>query len=365
MRVLQLIGSTGWYGAEAVVSTLAANLSSMGIDTCVGHLRYARKDVFRLEDRVTGCDVFPVLQSGRLDMKVVSQIRAAIRRRGIDAIHSHGYKPDFYGALSARLEGIPILSTCHLWTRATWALRAYASLDAVILRGFRKVVGVSERIVDELKASGVAEQKLVYIPNGIAVAQFMSSVPLYRHLFPRNSFIFGLACRQVKAKGVDLLLRAIPRISALVPNARFLIAGDGPRLQEYRELASLLGLSDKVIFVGRCEAMPEFFASLDTFLLPSLEEGLPIALLEAMASACAVIATNVGSVSSVVRNQDTGILIAPGDIEALSSAMLSAASNRERVSQFGAAARRHVISHFSSQHMVARYADLYHQVAEA
>ena len=84
-----------------------------------------------------------------------------------------------------------------------------------------------------------------------------------------------------------------------------------------------------------------------------------------MASACAVIATNVGSVSSVVRNQDTGILIAPGDIEALSSAMLSAASNRERVSQFGAAARRHVISHFSSQHMVARYADLYHQVAEA
>lgn len=365
MRVLHLIGSTGWYGAEAVVSTLVTTLPSMGIDTCVGHLRYARGDEFRLEDQMLNCDVFPVQQSGRMDFQALGLLRAEIKRRGIDAIHSHGYKPDVYGWLCKQFEGISMISTCHLWTKATRALRAYARMDALILRRFDKVVAVSEPILDELKASGVGEQKLVHIPNGISVSQFMSAVPMYRHLFPKNAFIFGAACRQVQAKGVDLLLRAVPRVSELVPDARFLIAGDGPKLSEYRDLAQSMGLSDKVLFLGRCEAMPEFYASLDTFLLPSLDEGLPIALLEAMASARPVIATDVGSVSSVVRNQETGLLIEPGDIEALSSAMLSVACNRERISQFGASARRHVVSSFSSRQMVGRYAELYQQVTKA
>jgi glycosyltransferase involved in cell wall biosynthesis len=289
-------------------------------------------------------------------------LRTEVKRRQIKAIHSHGYKTDFYGRIVASLAGIPIVSTCHLWTKSTKALRVYARFDAVMLRRFDRVVAVSEPILQELKCAKIPDRKLVHIPNGILAAQFNSAPPAYRSLFPRNTFIFGAAGRQVAAKGFDILLQAMSQIAGLVPRARLLIAGDGPKLEMHREMARQLGIQDKVVFLGRCEIMPEFYASLDTFLLPSLDEGLPIALLEAMASARTVIATDVGSVSSAVRNHATGLLIAPGNVEQLVSAMLSVVSNQERLSRLGAAARVEILTKFSSQRMVKRYADLYGEV---
>ena len=306
--MLQLIGSTGFYGAEAVVGSLAESLPSMGVETCVGHIRYggSRERVLHLEDYLKSCDVIPLEHTSLLDVGIVRRLRKELERRNIQAIHSHGYKPDFYGGLVAKLAGLPMMSTCHLWTRATRALRGYARLDAILLRRFDKVVAVSEPILHELQAAGVPAENLSFIPNGISVGRFSSAPPIYRNLFDPDVFIFGAACRQVAAKGIDLLIRAIPSVTGLVPNARFLIAGDGPQLNEYRETARHLGIEDKVVFLGRCNSMPEFYASLNAFVLPSRDEGLPIALLEAMASARMVIATDVGSVRSAVHHQQNG-----------------------------------------------------------
>jgi glycosyltransferase involved in cell wall biosynthesis len=362
MRVLQLIGSTGIYGAEAVVASLASGLPRVGVETSVVHLRYARPEALKLEDHLSSCDVIPIPQSNRFDMTILRRLCAEVRRREIDAIHSHGYKPDFYGGVVANWTGVPIVSTCHLWTKATKALRAYARFDAFMLRRFDRVVGVSEPILQELRCARIPDQKLVHIPNGICVSEFVSAHPAYRSLFPHDSFIFGAAGRQVAAKGFDILLRAMKHIAGLVPRARLLIAGDGPKLELHREMARQEGIDDKVVFLGRCETMPQFYASLDSFLLPSLDEGLPIALLEAMASARIVIATDVGSVKSAVRNHSTGLLIAPGSVEALISAMLSVVSNEVRMSRLGAAARVEILTKFSSQKMVDRYADLYREV---
>ena len=362
MRVLQLIGSTGIYGAEAVVGSLARGLPALGIDTCIGHVRYASAAALKLEDHLPGCDVIPIPQRNRFDLSILRELRTEIKRRDITAIHSHGYKPDVYGRIVASLAGIPVVSTCHLWTKATKALRAYARVDAVMLRRFDRVVAVSAPILEELKSAKIPQEKLVHIPNGIAVSDFASAVPAYRSLFPPNSFIFGAACRQVEAKGIDILLHSMSRIAGLVPRARLLIAGDGPRLNQYRELARELGLAREIVFLGRCDAMPEFYASLDTFLLPSLDEGLPIALLEAMASARAVIATDVGSVKSAVQNHVTGFLIPAGSAESLTSAMLSVTSNQDRLARLGMAARAHTLTHFSIQKMLSRYADLYREV---
>jgi len=359
MRVLQLIGSTGIYGAEAVVASLARDLRSEGVETCVGHVRYAAPDVLKLEEHLPDCDVFPLAHGARLDLRIFNRLRTEIKRRDIHLIHSHGYKPDFYGGLIARVAGIPVMSTCHLWTKATTALKAYDKVDAALLRKFNRVVAVSQPILQELKTVGIADGKLDLIPNGIAVTPFLAAAPLYRHLFPRDSLIFGVAGRQVAAKGIDILLRVVPRVTALAPRARFLIAGDGPKLEEYRKLANDLNVTDKVIFLGRCESMPEFYASLDCFLLPSLAEGLPIALLEAMASARIVIASDVGSVQAVVRHQETGLLVPPGSLEALTSAILFVCSNYERLSRLGSAARGQILVHHSSSRMVKRYAEIY------
>jgi glycosyltransferase involved in cell wall biosynthesis len=365
MRILQLIGSTGFYGAEAVIASLAEGLPSFGIETCVGHIRYAagaRENVLRLESHVKCCEVIPIEHQGRLDIRVVRRLCKELERRNIHAIHSHGYKPDFYGGVAAKLKKLPMMSTCHLWTKATPALRAYARLDAVMLSRFDKVVAVSEPIRRELESAGVPAKNLALIPNGISAGRFSSAPPIYRNLFDPGAFIFGAACRQVAAKGVDLLLRAIARIIPLVPDARLLVAGDGPQLEEYRELARRLKIDGKVVFLGRCNSMPEFYASLNAFVLPSRDEGMPIALLEAMASGRMVIATEAGSVVSVVRDGRNGLLIAPGNLERLISAMLSVTSNRELLGRFGAAARTDVTTHYSSRRMVHSYAEVYQEL---
>lgn len=365
MRVLQLISSTGYYGAESVVAALAEKLPSSGIETFVGHIRYGGRKVLCLENYLRNCEVIPFEHTSRFDIGIVQRLRRELKRRCIDAIHSHGYKPDFYGGLAAKLSNIPVMSTCHLWTRATPALRSYANLDAMMLRRFDRVVAVSEPIFHELHSAGVPVRNLALIPNGISIAQFKTAAPVYRNLFDPDAFIFGMACRQVAAKGVDLLLRAIPRVSALKPSARFLIAGDGPRLKEYVELARSLDVDDKVVFLGRCNSMPEFYASLNTFVLPSRDEGLPIALLEAMASGRMVIATDVGAVGSVVHDQENGLLIAPDNLEALILAMLSVLSNRDHLGRFGCAAQSQVTSNFSNRRMVCRYAELYQELRTA
>ena len=365
MRILQLISSTGYYGAEAVVATLAEKLPSLGIETFIGHIRYGGRKVLCLENHLKGCEVIPFEHTGRFELGIVQHLRKELKRRRIDTVHSHGYKPDFYGGLAAKLSNIPVMSTCHLWTKSTPALRSYANLDALMLRRFDKVVAVSEPIFRELHSAGIPTRNLALIPNGISAGRFATAAPVYRNLFDPDAFIFGVACRQVAAKGVDLLLRAIPRVSALAPSARFLIAGDGPNLNEYVELARSLGVEDKVVFLGRCNSMPEFYASLNTFVLPSRDEGLPIALLEAMASARMVIATEVGSVSSVIRDQENGLLIPPDNLEALSLAMLSVVSNRDHLSRFGDAAQSQVTSNYSSGRMVRRYAELYQELQAA
>lgn len=364
-RILQLIGSTGFYGAEAVVATLVKELPAAGIETCVGHIRYAHPDALRLEDHVKDCEVFSLAHHRRFDAAILKHLLGEIKRRNITVIHSHGYKPDFYARFIARTAGISIVSTCHLWTKATRTLKAYARLDALVLRGFRRVVAVSEPIYEELKTAGVPEYKLIYIPNGISVKPFFAARPLYRGLFPRGTFLFGSACRQVNAKGLDLTLQAMAQVSGIFPHTGLIIAGDGPKLNEYRQLAQQLGIADKVIFLGHCTTMPEFYASLDTFLLASRDEGLPMALLEAMASSRMAIACNVGSVNKVIRDWENGLLIPPDQLDALVAAMLSVISNRSRLACFGSAARDHILTYYSSSEMVRRYADLYRSVQAA
>ncbi len=365
MRVLQLIASTGMYGAEAVVASLARTLPSLGIESCVGHVRYAgTPGIFRLEERLPGVDVVALEHRGRLDPAFILRLRDAMKRLGIDAIHSHGYKCDVYGRAAARLLRLPTVSTCHLWTRATRALRAYAKLDAMALRGFDSVVAVSRPIFEELKNCGISESRLCLIPNGIGTRQLSGGQGVFRSGLDSNAIVFGAACRQVAAKGVDVLLQAAVPVLVRIPNARFLVAGDGPKLEEYRALSSRLGIDDKVNFLGRCNAMADFYASLDVFVLPSLDEGLPIALLEAMATGLPVIATTVGSVDDAVRHRRNGLLIPPGDLPALEEAMVALAASREQRVNLGAAARQEVLARHTETQMVESYAGLYRSVAQ-
>ncbi|MHB1020778.1 MAG: glycosyltransferase family 4 protein [Acidobacteriaceae bacterium] len=357
---MQLISSTGFYGAEAVVCALARGLPEFGIDVSVAHIRYTGDgDTFRFERHASDIDVIPIEHRHRIDRTLSAHLKDAILRVSPDLIHCHGYKPDLYGLRLARSLDLPIISTCHLWTRSTAALRIYAKLDARVLRQFNSVVAVSLPIRQELIASGISDKNIHFIPNGVATERFSSATPSLRNLFPANAVVFGMACRQVHAKGVDVMLHAMALLSGMEERIHILIIGDGPRLRHYKRMAEDLGVVSRVIFAGRQEDMPSVFASMDVFLLPSRDEGLPIALLEAMASGLPVIATPVGSVPEVFRGRDIGYLIPQENPAALAEAMLQLARNPWLRKTMGLHAQNVVKEEYSEERMVRAYAELY------
>ena len=160
-------------------------------------------------------------------------------------------------------------------------------------------------------------------------------------------------------KGHIHLVRAMPEILRAVSNARFLFAGDGHLRGELEATVVSLGLKDAVTFAGERSDIPSILASSDLFVLPSLFEGMPMSVLEAMAAGRAVVATDVGGTQDVVVPGETGLLVPPGDPAALAVAVIELLSDRERRQAFGRSGRRRVEEHFSASHMGDRYRALF------
>jgi len=171
--------------------------------------------------------------------------------------------------------------------------------------------------------------------------------------------IIGLAARLVEAKGIGYLLRAMTDVVPLFPDISLLIAGDGPLQDELKRMSVDLGIEKCVLFTGPRLDIPELLQMFDIYILPSVSEGLPMILLEAMAAGCPIIATEVGGVPMAVHHGQNGSLVKPEDPKALSSEIIRLLSNkdmRERYSENGIRLAR---EEFSAEAMTRSYEKLY------
>jgi len=149
------------------------------------------------------------------------------------------------------------------------------------------------------------------------------------------------------------------------PDALFVFVGDGPERQSLEADARTLGIQDAVSFLGVREDIPAILASIDVLAMPSLSEGLPMALLEAMASSRAVIASGVGAIPHVIEDKVNGIILAPGDVRGLETALLNLLKSRELRVTFGNNARETVESRFSAASMAKQYLDVYREAIDS
>jgi glycosyltransferase involved in cell wall biosynthesis len=325
-----------------------------------GHVKASSVASYMREQQL---DVVEIQCKGRIDWTAVREIRDCIRRHDIGLVHSHGYKADIYAYFATRKMQCPVVATSHLWTRRTSALRLYAHLDQLVLRRFNYVIAVSEAIKKETVAGGVAEDRVCVIDNGIDVTSFCTLVPSLRGEFAREGMqIVGAVGRLVEQKGFEFLLKSVPGVLERFPNTLFVVAGEGSERAKLEALAAKLKVDAQVRFIGARSDMPNVYASFDMFVLPSIDEGMPIALMEAMAAARPIVATRVAAVPKLITDGDTGILVAPRDPRALTQAIcqvLASPMLRERLSR---AARKRVQEHFSSETMAARYVALYHEL---
>lgn len=364
MKVLHLISSGGYYGAENVMVSLAESLADQGCCSTIGvfdHGHDGSEDLIREAGR-RGLPVVRIPCRGRWDRQTLRGVRGAIESLSVDVVHSHGYKTDIYSYFAARPLGIPLVATCHNWTHDSAAVRMYEFLDALVLRAFDSVVVVSERMAATMRSSGIAPSKLHLIENGVDVVAF--STASARRPSPSRpcKLVVGTAGRLIPLKGLAYFLQAARELLFEFAEVSFVIVGAGPEREKLQQLARELGIGDSVLFTGHCQNMPVAYASMDIFVLASLLEAMPMVVLEALAAEKPVIATQVGAVPRIISAGETGLLVPPKDVQALKLAMLRLlrdAPLRRRLGEAGAAAVRG--SH-SRQAMAKKYLHVYQQL---
>jgi glycosyltransferase involved in cell wall biosynthesis len=358
MRILHLISSGGMYGAEAVILNLSLALNSAGENTTALALfnNSARPNLqLRQAAEKAGLETHSLECRGQFDPRLPSRIRELAKTLHSDIVHAHGYKADIYAGWALGRADVALVATCHNWIDNGMALRLYGWLDRRTLRGFQRIAAVSQAVRARLLASGVRPDRVEIIPNGILLPDYSLS----EHIADGSPLTIGLAGRLSPEKGIDIFIQASETVLRHTPSARFLIAGDGPEHDRLQSLIRDLNLHDRVQLLGRCEDMAAFYASLDMLVISSHTEGLPMALLEGMAYGLPVVATRVGDIPSVLEEEKTGKLVAPGDSSALASAMTELLSDPGRRRAMRVAARERVAAEFSASAMAQRYVRLY------
>jgi len=368
MRILHLISSVGLFGAERVAVELSKSLKkTYHCEPILGVIRNVYNPHEEISEEAKRNDILYTVFSCRnqLDFKLVFSIREFIKKNRVDIIHCHGYKSNFYGLLASKGQ-VPSVTTNHNWLTAHWKLKTYCFLDSLWIRFFDRIVAVSNEVKKDMLSYKIPEEKIRVIDNGIALERFEKLVEtknMKNQLgFEEKIRIIGTIGSLVIEKGHIYLLEAARQILDGVKDLKFLIIGDGPLRKQLEEKSERLGIKKDVIFMGQRKDIPELLMAMDIFVLPSIKEGLPVVLLEAMAAKRPVIATRVGAIPKVIENKDIGILVEPKDIKGLRDAIINLINDPGRMNLLAREGFNRVCMNFSSDEMGKHYLKLYKEI---
>lgn len=363
IKVLQLISSGGYYGAENMLLNLCSSQEQAGCENSLLLFYNVHVPNVELYERARrrGISVRMVHCKGRADWRAVKQIEEYIQEDSADVVHTHGYKADLYGFLAAWRSGKPVVATCHNWLGGTAALGIYNHLDRVALKKFNALAAVSGEVAQRLIDSGVSADKVKTIANGIDVQSFEHGEPLSL-LRAGGTKVIGMVARLDLQKGFEYLLRAVRELRDIFYGLKVLIVGEGPDRAPIEDMIKEYGLQSHVVLAGQQSNMPGVYAAMDIFVLPSLNEGLPMTILEAMAASKPVIATSVGAIPTVISERENGLLVNPRDIDGLRDALASLLSSPDRCDRMGEQAHAWVKQNFTSEAMALKYRQMYEEV---
>jgi glycosyltransferase involved in cell wall biosynthesis len=270
--------------------------------------------------RERGLRVRPVPIGGDADAGFVRRLRNILREENADLVHLHSRRgADVLGGLAARLAGVPaVLSRRVDNPEPRWVV-------ALKYRLYAHVITISEGIRRVLLSEGLAPEKVTCVPSAVDTERYSpgGDREWFRREFglAEDEPVVGMAAQFIPRKGHRVLMDAAPVILARHPRTRFLLFGQGPEESAVREYAAAVGLGDRVVFAGFRDDMPRILPCLDVLAHPATMEGLGVALLQAAACGVPVVASRVGGIPEAVRDDVNGILVAPGDSDALAEAV--------------------------------------------
>lgn len=372
-RVLHFIDSAGVYGAESVILNLSEQMQATAefvpVVGCIVSDKSESNDLYTAA-RDRGIEAVKiVIPNGRLP---VALPRAAkhLKNLGIDLIHSHGYKPSVFGFIIKQFSGIPIMTTCHLWfepANAPLKMKIMLRLESLFYRWFPKVVAVSDAIKETLIKNGISSSKIEVLQNGVSVikAELSSEekATLRRQLgVGEDSFCILNAGRLTRQKSQRSLIEAASLLKAKDADFHVLIVGEGRLRQDLSQEISRRQLENNVSLLGFRSDIPNLLAISDTFALPSLDEGMPMSLLEATAAEVPVVTTAVGDIPKLITHEDTGLIIPKEDAVALADALQRLNSDPELSSVLAKRAKAILEQDYSSAAMAEKYHRIYQEL---
>ncbi len=367
-RVMYVVGNSVIGGAENHVLTLVTALRQTDVAVSVVCPRPGP-----LVEALTAVGVQPHLieivrpapnDEYELSLPALGELAELMMRWNPDIVHSHLYPAFLHGSLAGQLTRVPaLLTTAH-----TLVVRPG---DAWLTRlTDTRVIAVSRAAKRVLVQGGVSSRAITVIPNGIEPRYFedasASAVVARRELgIPDGSPVIGTIARLSTEKGHRELLQIARAVLDREPDTTFLVVGTGPLAEELRSQAEKLGITNRVIFTGARRDVTTLNHLMDVFLLPSREEALPLAVLEAMAAARPIVASNVGGVPEVVVNGETGRLFDPDDRDGFVEAIVELIDRPELRRQFGEAGRQRASAEFRVDRMVGRTMRHYRSILQS
>lgn len=365
LHVFHMIDGLTFGGAETLLRDLAAGLEMRGYQITVG---YSTPGPFVSELEKKGLRLVRFPRIGLIDPFLTLRLARFMRKEKPQVFHTHLFKSDFHGRLAARLAGVPVVvSTLHnndVWAN-NWLMGHLYGATAVWAD---RLIAVSEEVRQfHLQKTGVSAEKLVVIQNSVDVKAFIGHENAAKNIRAEFNIspeapLFGIVGRLKPQKNVSMFLQAAVEILREQPHARFLIVGDGPLMPELETQARDLGLFPAVVFTGMRKDIPAILSALDVLVLSSLWEGLPVILLEAMASSLPVVSTAVDGVVGVVDPDVTAFLTPSGDPIAFAQACIRLAKDQQLRKEMGRAGFEKVMKNYSLDAMIDRISDLYLQL---
>lgn len=361
LRLMQVTHDLAIGGLQQVVVNICKTINRVKFDISVLCLRSLGEFVPEVEKM--GIKVFYLPQKTGTDYFSFIKVAKILRRERIDVIHTHNTQPFIDGTIGALLSGVKtIIHTDH--ARDFPDKRRYMFAEYVMSKFAYRVVGVSRHTSANLiNYEKISPVKVITIPNGIYGPKYDIEIDRDKkkqELWIKNKGpIIGLGVRLTEQKGITYLFKAMPEVIKVFPDITLVIAGKGPSEGDLKREATELGIDKNVLFAGQRLDIPELLKLFEIYVLPSVWEGLPMVLLEAMASGCPVIATNVGGVSTVIKNGENGSLIEPKNKKELASEIINLLSNnelRKRYSKNGLSLFR---EKFNADMMTRQYERLY------
>ncbi len=372
VRVLELrsVRGTGG-GPEKTILMGAALADPRNVHVTVCYLRDRRDDVFAIDTRAkhANVDYVEVIERHSFDPQVWPQLKRLVAERRIDLLHAHDYKTNLLALLLSRSCGVAALSTVHGWTGHSARERyCYYPTDKRVLARFPRLIAVSSDIARELMAHGAPPARVTTILNGIDHRLFrrdaanVADARAALGLEPQH-IALGAVGRLEPQKRFDLLIEAFAELHANRPELRLVIAGDGSLRRTLEEQRNGRGLKNQIILTGHVTDVIPLHHAFDLFVQSSDYEGTPNSVLEAMAMATPIVATEAGGTAELVHDGVHGRIVPIGRIDrlmhAIDAALLDPSATRRMVTR----ARQRVEGDLSFESRVRRVEDIYQEVS--